>query len=72
MGKKAGYVYFEADCTINGLNPFVPLDSDNPTFTAFQQKPLKVKVAKLINRYIVICPELAVMPEGEKLWGGQW
>ena len=56
MGKKAGYVYFEADCTSNGLNPFVSLDSDNPTFTAFQQKPLKVKVAKLINRYI--CPEL--------------
>ena len=50
MGKKAGYVYFEADCTSNGLNPFVPLDSDNPTFTAFQQKSLKVKVAKLINR----------------------
>ena len=42
MGKEAGYVYFEADCTSNGLNPFVPLDSANPTLAAFQQKPLKV------------------------------
>ena len=42
MGKEAGYVYFEADCASNGLNPFVPLDSANPTLAAFQQKPLKV------------------------------
>ena len=36
------YVYYEADCTLNCLNPFVPLDSDNPTLAAFRQKPLKV------------------------------
>ena len=42
MGKEAGYAYFEADCTSNGLNPFVSLDSANPTLKAFQQKPLKV------------------------------
>ena len=42
MGKEAGYVYYEADCTMNGLNPFVPLDSENPTLAAFRQKPLKV------------------------------
>ncbi len=41
MGKDAGYVYFEADCTWNGLNPFVPLDAENPTAAAFKQKPLK-------------------------------
>ena len=34
--------YYEADCTMNGLNPFVPLDSENPTLAAFRQKPLKV------------------------------
>ena len=42
MGKEHGYVYYEADCTLNCLNPFVPLDSDNPTLAAFRQKPLKV------------------------------
>ena len=42
MGKEAGYVYFEADCTMNACNPFVPTDVENPTLAAFQQKPLKV------------------------------
>ena len=42
LAKEAGYVYFEADCTMNCLNPFVPLDAENATMAAFQQKPLKV------------------------------
>ena len=42
MGREAGYVYFEADCTMNACNPFVPTDVENPTLAAFQQKPLKV------------------------------
>ena len=42
MGKEAGYVYLEADCTMNCLNPFVPLDAENATLAAFQQSPLKV------------------------------
>ena len=47
MAKEAGYVYFEADCAICCLNPFVPLDAENAT--AFQQKPLKVgQLLKLV------------------------
>ena len=42
MGREAGYVYFEADCSMNCLNPFVPLDCNNPTLAAIRQKPLKV------------------------------
>lgn len=42
MGKKSGYVYYEGDCTMNFLNPFVPVDVENPTVAAFGQKPLKV------------------------------
>ena len=42
MGGDAGYVYYEADCALNFLNPFVPTDVDNPTLAAFRQKPLKV------------------------------
>jgi len=41
MGKDAGYVYFEADCTMSGQNPFVSLDAENPTAAAFKQKLLK-------------------------------
>ena len=43
MSKEAEYVYLEADCTMNNLNPFVPPDVENPTIAAFQQKALKVK-----------------------------
>ena len=43
MSKEAEYVYLEADCTMNNLNPFVPPDVENPTIAAFRQKALKVK-----------------------------
>ena len=50
MGKEAGYVYYEADCTMNGLNPFVPLEIDNP-LAAFKQKPVKVSESEGIYLY---------------------
>ena len=50
MSKEAEYVYLEADCTMNNLNPFVPPNVENPTIAAFQQKALKVK--KSIDIYI--------------------
>ena len=33
LNKKAGYVYYEADCFMNHLNPYVPTDVDEPTFS---------------------------------------
>ena len=50
MGRDAGYVYYEADCALNFLNPFVPTDVDNPTLAAFKQKPLKVKISCKSNQ----------------------
>ena len=44
LGRHDDYVYYEADCTGNFLNPFVPTDVDNPTIAAFRQKPLKVTI----------------------------
>ena len=44
MSKEAGFVYYEADCTLSNLNPFVPTDIDNPTLAALIQKPLKVHI----------------------------
>lgn len=49
MGKKAGYVYYEADCAMGFLNPFVPTDVDNPTLAAFQQKPVKGITRQVAN-----------------------
>ena len=50
MGRDAGYVYYEADCAMGFLNPFVPTDVDNPTLAAFKQKPLKVKISCKSNQ----------------------
>ena len=44
MSKKAGFVYLEADCINQFLNPFIPSDVDNPSIAGFQQKALKVKI----------------------------
>ena len=43
MSRKAGFVYLEADCISQFLNPYVPSDVDNPSMAGFAQKPLKVK-----------------------------
>ena len=42
LAKKANYVYYEVDCLKSYLNPFVPLDVEEPTKAAFRQKPIKV------------------------------
>ena len=42
MSREAGFVYLEADCMMNNINPFVPPDVENPTLAGFQQKALKV------------------------------
>ena len=43
MSREYGYVYYEADCFEECLNPFVdPTNLENPTKLAFSQKPLKV------------------------------
>ena len=44
MSRKTGFVYFEADCTIHSLNPFVPPDVENPSLAFHQQKALKVTI----------------------------
>ena len=43
MAKEAGYVYFEADCAMVNVNPFIPIDAENPSLATMTQKPLKVK-----------------------------
>ena len=50
MSKKAGFVYLEADCISQFLNPFIPSNADNPSMAGFQQKALKVKVLCSVTR----------------------
>merc|ERR1719412_1908990 len=41
MGRKHGYVYFEADCVGMFVNPFINLNLENPSLQGMKQKPLK-------------------------------
>ena len=43
MARKHDFVYYEADATMQFINPFVDLNVDNPTVAAFGGKSLKVR-----------------------------
>ena len=43
MARKHDFVYYEADATMQFINPFVDLNVENPTVAAFAGKSLKVK-----------------------------
>ena len=42
MARKHDFVYYEADATMQFINPFVDLNVENPTVAAFAGKSLKV------------------------------
>ena len=42
MARKKEYVYFEADATMNLINPFTDINVDNPSMASFKGKSLKV------------------------------
>ena len=49
LARNDDYVYYEADCTANHLNPFVPVDVEEPTKAAFRQKPIKVQSREFLE-----------------------
>lgn len=42
MARKKGFVYYEADCTMIFVNPFVDPNVENPSVAGWCQPPLKV------------------------------
>ena len=49
LSKNAGFVYYEADCTMSFLNPFISPNEENPSEASFKQKPLKVSLKYVIK-----------------------
>ena len=41
IAKQKGWVYYEADCFSKVVNPFIPLDVDEPSLAIMQQKAIK-------------------------------
>ena len=47
LAKHHDYVYYEADCFMNFLNPYIPLDVAEPSLAQMYQKPMKVRISSL-------------------------
>ena len=46
FGRSHGYIYYEADCFMHQVNPFVDLNASDPTMEQGAQTPLKVRIQK--------------------------
>ena len=42
MARENNYIYYEADCMLQLINPFMDIHAENPFLAAMQSKPLKV------------------------------
>ena len=42
MARKQDYIYYEADCMMQMINPFTDLYAENPTMASFESKALTV------------------------------
>ena len=51
LGKNHGYAYYEADCFMQLVNPFVDLNVDNPSLAQNSQTPLSVS---LLHKNVII------------------
>ena len=49
LGRKEGYVYYEADCMFTHINPYVPTSVEEPSMALFAQKFLKNVPQKRID-----------------------
>ena len=43
MARKKGFVYYEADATMGLINPFIDINTENPSLATMRGKPLKVR-----------------------------
>ena len=57
MARKNGYVYYEADATMGLINPFIDLNTENPSLATMKGKPMRVSVFTVTTGYKVeFCP----------------
>ena len=49
LGRKHEYVFYEGDCIMQSLNPFIDLNVDEPTMVQNEQIPIKVILQNTIG-----------------------
>ena len=54
LGRKEGFVYYEADAMMTFSNPFVPTNVDSPSLAHVQQKSLKVSKYPVSHPLVVL------------------
>ena len=65
MARKNDYVYYEADATMQLINPFVPVDADNPSLAQMFQKSLKGVPREDAEAILKISKEFEEMWKGD-------
>ena len=61
MAKAKGWVYYEADCFLQCLNPFVDLDTEEPSIAQMRQKPIKGRSVEALECMKGVGPEFEKM-----------
>ena len=66
LSRKAGYVYYEADCFARHSNPYVPPDVDEPSIAQQRQKPLKDIPKERIDAVNIFGEEFGKLMQGKE------
>ena len=61
LAKQKGWVYYEADCFANSVDPFIPLDVDEPSLAQMKQKAMKGRDVEMLETIKVCFPEFEKM-----------
>ena len=61
LAKQKGWVYYEADCFSKAVDPFIPLDVDEPSLAQMKQKAMKGRDIEMLETIKVCFPEFEKM-----------
>ena len=61
LAKQKGWVYYEADCFASAVDPFIPLDVDEPSLAQMKQKAIKGRSVEILESMKTCFPEFEKM-----------
>ena len=64
LAKEMGWVYYEADCYGGVVDPFIPLEVDEPSLAQMKQKPIKGRTVEGLQSMDDGMPEFKKMIQG--------
>ena len=67
FGRNHGYVYYEADCFMSQVNPFMDLNTDDPSLAQVSQTPLSVSPQCKTSNILIHNTSIWFLAESTKL-----